>query len=102
MIVADSSALIEYYRRGGSPAVQEAVAAAINDDTVRSMFHFFIFSLLVVECATFQSGQFRTFPVTESNTWATSPFGCTQMVSPGLNASRSPKTAQICVLQSSQ
>lgn len=32
MIVADSSALIEYYRRGGSPAVQEAVAAAISDD----------------------------------------------------------------------
>ena len=34
MIVADSSALIEYYRRGGSPAVQEAVAAAINDDVL--------------------------------------------------------------------
>jgi predicted nucleic acid-binding protein len=32
MIVADSSALIEYYRRGGSPAVQDAVAAAIADD----------------------------------------------------------------------
>jgi predicted nucleic acid-binding protein len=32
MIIADSSALIEYYRRGGSPAVQEAVAAAIADD----------------------------------------------------------------------
>jgi hypothetical protein len=26
MIVADSSALTEYYRRGGSPAVQEAKA----------------------------------------------------------------------------
>jgi predicted nucleic acid-binding protein len=34
MIVADSSALIEYYRRGGSPAVQEAVAAAIADDVL--------------------------------------------------------------------
>jgi predicted nucleic acid-binding protein len=34
MIVADSSALIEYYRRGGSPAVQEAVAAAIHDDVL--------------------------------------------------------------------
>ncbi|HVT58880.1 MAG TPA: PIN domain-containing protein [Thermoanaerobaculia bacterium] len=34
MIVADSSALIEYYRRGGSPAVQEAVAAAITDDAL--------------------------------------------------------------------
>jgi len=34
MIVADSSALIEYYRRGGSPAVQEAVAAAIAEDAV--------------------------------------------------------------------
>jgi predicted nucleic acid-binding protein len=34
MIVADSSALIEYYRRGGSPAVQEAVAAAIADDAL--------------------------------------------------------------------
>jgi predicted nucleic acid-binding protein len=34
MIVADSSALIEYYRRGGSPAVQEAVAAAISDDVL--------------------------------------------------------------------
>jgi predicted nucleic acid-binding protein len=32
MIVVDSSALIEYFRRGGSPAVQEAVAAAISDD----------------------------------------------------------------------
>jgi predicted nucleic acid-binding protein len=32
MIVADSSALIEYYRQGGSPAVQEAVAAAITED----------------------------------------------------------------------
>jgi predicted nucleic acid-binding protein len=32
MIVADSSALIEYYRRGGAPAVQEAVAAAIAAD----------------------------------------------------------------------
>jgi predicted nucleic acid-binding protein len=34
MIVADSSALIEYYRRGGSPAVQDAVAAAIADDVL--------------------------------------------------------------------
>ena len=34
MIVADSSALIEYYRRGGSPAVQEAVAAAITEDAL--------------------------------------------------------------------
>ncbi len=34
MIVADSSALIEYYRRGGSPAVQEAVAAAITADAL--------------------------------------------------------------------
>src|SRR5205807_2328286 len=34
MIVADSSALIEYYRRGGSPAVQEAVAVAIADDAL--------------------------------------------------------------------
>jgi predicted nucleic acid-binding protein len=34
MIVADSSALIEYYRRGGLPAVQEAVAAAIADDVL--------------------------------------------------------------------
>ncbi|HEY6323849.1 MAG TPA: PIN domain-containing protein [Thermoanaerobaculia bacterium] len=34
MIVADSSALIEYFRRGGSPAVQEAVAAAITADTL--------------------------------------------------------------------
>jgi hypothetical protein len=34
MIVADSSALIEYYWRGGSPAVQEAVAAAIADDAL--------------------------------------------------------------------
>jgi predicted nucleic acid-binding protein len=34
MIVADSSALIEYYRRGGSPAVQEAVAAAISADAL--------------------------------------------------------------------
>jgi predicted nucleic acid-binding protein len=34
MIVADSSALIEYYRRGGSPAVQDAVAAAITDDAL--------------------------------------------------------------------
>jgi hypothetical protein len=34
MIVADSSALIEYYRRGGSPAVQEAVAAAVADDAL--------------------------------------------------------------------
>jgi predicted nucleic acid-binding protein len=33
MIVAASSALIEYYRRG-SPAVQEAVAAAIAEDAV--------------------------------------------------------------------
>ena len=32
MIVADSSALIEYYRRGGTPEVQDAVAAAIADD----------------------------------------------------------------------
>jgi predicted nucleic acid-binding protein len=32
MIVADSSALIEYYRRAGSPVVQEAVAAAIAGD----------------------------------------------------------------------
>jgi predicted nucleic acid-binding protein len=34
MIVADSSALIEYYRRGGSPAVQDAVAAAITEDAL--------------------------------------------------------------------
>lgn len=34
MIVADSSALIEYFRRGGSPAVQEAVAAAITEDAL--------------------------------------------------------------------
>jgi predicted nucleic acid-binding protein len=34
MIVADSSALIEYFRRGGLPAVQEAVAAAIGDDAL--------------------------------------------------------------------
>ena len=34
MIVADSSALIEYFRRGGSPAVQEAVAAAITKDAL--------------------------------------------------------------------
>jgi predicted nucleic acid-binding protein len=34
MIVADSSALIEYYRRGGSPAVQDAVAAAIAEDAL--------------------------------------------------------------------
>jgi predicted nucleic acid-binding protein len=34
MIVADSSALIEYYRRGGSPAVQEAVSAAITADAL--------------------------------------------------------------------
>jgi predicted nucleic acid-binding protein len=34
MIVADSSALIEYYRRGGLPAVQEAVAAAITEDVL--------------------------------------------------------------------
>jgi predicted nucleic acid-binding protein len=34
MILADSSALIEYFRRGGSPAVQEAVAAAIADDVL--------------------------------------------------------------------
>jgi predicted nucleic acid-binding protein len=32
LIVADSSALIEYFRRGGSPAVQDAVAAVIADD----------------------------------------------------------------------
>jgi predicted nucleic acid-binding protein len=32
MILADSSALIEYFRRGGAPAAQEAVAAAIADD----------------------------------------------------------------------
>src|SRR5260370_33676835 len=34
MIVADSSALIEYFRRGGSPAVQEAVAASIAEDAL--------------------------------------------------------------------
>ncbi|HVR10074.1 MAG TPA: PIN domain-containing protein [Thermoanaerobaculia bacterium] len=34
MILADSSALIEYFRRGGSPAVQQAVAAAITDDAL--------------------------------------------------------------------
>jgi predicted nucleic acid-binding protein len=34
MIVADSSALIEYFRRGGSSAVQEAVAAAITQDAL--------------------------------------------------------------------
>lgn len=34
MIVADSSALIEYYRRGGSPAVQDAVATAIAEDAL--------------------------------------------------------------------
>ena len=34
MILADSSALIEYYRRGGSPVVQEAVAAAISEDAL--------------------------------------------------------------------
>lgn len=34
MIVADSSALIEFYRRGGTPAVQAAVAAAIADDAL--------------------------------------------------------------------
>jgi predicted nucleic acid-binding protein len=32
MIVADSSVLIEYFRRGGSGAAQEAVAAAIAKD----------------------------------------------------------------------
>lgn len=32
MILADSSALIEFYRPGGDPAVQGAVAAAIADD----------------------------------------------------------------------
>src|SRR5258708_38173788 len=34
MIVADSSALIEYFRRDGSSAVQEAVAAAITADAL--------------------------------------------------------------------
>lgn len=34
MIVADSSALIEYFRRGGSAAVQDAVAAAIAEDAL--------------------------------------------------------------------
>jgi predicted nucleic acid-binding protein len=34
MILADSSALIEYFRRGGSPAIQEAVAAAITGDVL--------------------------------------------------------------------
>jgi predicted nucleic acid-binding protein len=34
MIVADSSALIEYFRRGGSAAVQEAVSAAIANDAL--------------------------------------------------------------------
>jgi predicted nucleic acid-binding protein len=34
MIVADSSALIEYFRRGGSLAVQEALAAAITEDAL--------------------------------------------------------------------
>ena len=34
MIVADSSALIEFYRRGGAPAVQAAVAAAIAADSL--------------------------------------------------------------------
>lgn len=34
MIIADSSALIEYFRRGGSPEAQEAVAAAIRDDVL--------------------------------------------------------------------
>lgn len=34
MIVADSSALIESYRRGGAPAVRAAVAAAIAADTL--------------------------------------------------------------------
>ncbi|HVT18698.1 MAG TPA: PIN domain-containing protein [Thermoanaerobaculia bacterium] len=32
MIVADSSALIEYYRKGGNSRVQDAVAAAIAGD----------------------------------------------------------------------
>jgi predicted nucleic acid-binding protein len=32
MIVADSSALIEYYRKAGAPVVQAAVAAAIARD----------------------------------------------------------------------
>ncbi|HET9766022.1 MAG TPA: PIN domain-containing protein [Thermoanaerobaculia bacterium] len=34
MIVADSSALIESYRRGGAPAVRAAVAAAIAADAL--------------------------------------------------------------------
>lgn len=34
MILADSSVLIEYYRSAGNPAVQQAVAAAITDDTL--------------------------------------------------------------------
>jgi len=34
MIVADSSALIEYFRRGGTPTVQAAVAAAITEDAL--------------------------------------------------------------------
>src|SRR5260370_32051223 len=34
MIVADSSALIEYFRRGGSTEVQEAVATAITEDAL--------------------------------------------------------------------
>jgi len=34
VIVADSSALIEFYRRGGAPAVQAAVAAAIAADAL--------------------------------------------------------------------
>jgi hypothetical protein len=32
MILIDSSAWIEFYRRHGEPAVQEAVAAAIESD----------------------------------------------------------------------
>jgi predicted nucleic acid-binding protein len=32
MILADSSVLIEYYRRAGAPVVQEAVTAAIAGD----------------------------------------------------------------------
>src|SRR5260370_17956782 len=34
MLVADRSDLIECFRRGGSPAVQEAVAAAITEDAL--------------------------------------------------------------------
>ena len=84
------------------PAITDSIAATASEDTVRLMFRLIILRLPYVDCHNCRLIHLMTFPVAESNTCTASLFGCTQRVSPGFSASRSPNTAHICTPLCSQ